>query len=67
MSDNQERSNELPEIIDVDFLPILDDEDYKREKTDKAQELDQTLTDIDRVNYRDLQSKYEARYFICFL
>lgn len=45
MSDNQERSNELPEIIDVDFLPILDDEDYKREKTGKAQELDQTLVD----------------------
>ena len=60
MSDNQERSNELPEIIDVDFLPILDDEDYKREKTDKSQELDQTLTNTDRVNYREEKTTNET-------
>ena len=49
MSDNQERSNELPEIIDVDFLPILDDEDYKREKASQAQGLDQTLVDTNKL------------------
>lgn len=55
MSDNQERSNELPEIIDVDFLPILDDEDFKREKTGKVQDLDQTLVDTNK--FIDLQSQ----------
>lgn len=39
MSDNQDKSNELPEIIDVDFLPVLDDEDYKREKESQASDV----------------------------
>lgn len=36
MRDDQERVNQLPEIVDVEFLPVLDDEDYKKEKTAEA-------------------------------
>ncbi|MDA3730525.1 hypothetical protein PBV87_03260 [Niameybacter massiliensis] len=33
MSDERDKLNQLSDIIDVEFLPVLEDEDFKREKT----------------------------------
>lgn len=36
MSEEQNKLDQVPQIIDVEFLPTLDDEDYQREKAEQS-------------------------------
>lgn len=38
MSDERDKLNQLSEIIDVEFLPVLDDEDFKKERANGGEQ-----------------------------